>query len=267
MSHLSKLLKAYPADAVLTESLFSMDGDSPDFAALADLKGENGFLCIVDEAHAFGVLAPEEGGLGRTVADVAVGTLGKAFGMFGAFILCPPDRARASDPFRAGASSTPRPCRPGTETWFWPCSTGSAGRDARREHLRLLGNLARRELPASGPAGSRSGAHPGAGSRRRETVADAWPRPLREAGNPGLRGPLPHRALGTGHAAGLSDRRAPRGRHIAAARRSLQARCTRRARHELRQDHLRHGHGYGCGQDRGQPARHAHPGRPATPCT
>ena len=89
MSHLRKLLETYPAQAVLTESLFSMDGDSPDFMAVKNLKDEFGFLCIVDEAHAFGVLGDEGRGLAGGVADVAVGTLGKAFGMFGAFILCP----------------------------------------------------------------------------------------------------------------------------------------------------------------------------------
>jgi len=89
MSHLRRLLETYPAQAVLTESLFSMDGDSPDFRAIKTLQDEFGFFCIVDEAHAFGVLGEGGRGLGGGVADVAVGTLGKAFGMFGAFILCP----------------------------------------------------------------------------------------------------------------------------------------------------------------------------------
>jgi len=89
MGHLRRILEAHPAEAVLTESLFSMDGDSPDFAALAALKSEFGFLSLVDEAHAFGVLGTGGRGLAGGAADVAVGTLGKAFGMFGAFILCP----------------------------------------------------------------------------------------------------------------------------------------------------------------------------------
>lgn len=89
LSHLRKILEAHPVQAVLTESLFSMDGDSPDFGQLRRLKDEFGFLCIVDEAHAVGVLGAGGRGLGREAADVAVGTLGKAFGLFGAFILCP----------------------------------------------------------------------------------------------------------------------------------------------------------------------------------
>jgi 8-amino-7-oxononanoate synthase len=45
------------------------------------------FLCIVDEAHAYGVLGPGGRGFASAVADVAVGTFGKALGLFGAFAL------------------------------------------------------------------------------------------------------------------------------------------------------------------------------------
>jgi len=89
MSHLERILRSHRVDAVLTESLFSMDGDSPDFTELRRLKDAFGFFCITDEAHAFGVLGDGGRGLAHGVADVAVGTLGKAFGLFGAFILCP----------------------------------------------------------------------------------------------------------------------------------------------------------------------------------
>lgn len=89
MSHLTKLLHSSPPRAVLTESLFSMEGDTPDFAKLKNLKQDFNFVCVVDEAHAFGVLGDKGRGVGRSVADVAVGTLGKAFGLFGAFLLMP----------------------------------------------------------------------------------------------------------------------------------------------------------------------------------
>lgn len=88
-SHLEKILRSHSVEAVLTESLFSMDGDGPDFTVLKKLKDMFSFLCIVDEAHAFGVLGASGKGLGGEAADIAVGTLGKAFGLFGAFILCP----------------------------------------------------------------------------------------------------------------------------------------------------------------------------------
>ena len=66
-----------------------MDADSPDFGRLKKLKDRHDFFCITDEAHAFGVLGDRGRGLGRGTADVAVGTLGKAFGFFGSFVLMP----------------------------------------------------------------------------------------------------------------------------------------------------------------------------------
>ncbi len=87
--HLEKKLQQCPARqaAVVTESLFSMDGDLLDTALLARLKERYGFLTIVDEAHAFGAIGPGGKGIAAGVADIAVGTFGKAFGLFGAFIL------------------------------------------------------------------------------------------------------------------------------------------------------------------------------------
>jgi 8-amino-7-oxononanoate synthase len=73
---------------VVTESLFSMDGDVPDLARLAALAAEHDAGFIVDEAHALGVLGPEGKGLCAAlgvVPDVLIGTLGKAFGGQGAF--------------------------------------------------------------------------------------------------------------------------------------------------------------------------------------
>lgn len=75
--------------ALVTESLFSMDGDTPDFETLLKLKEKYGLLCVVDEAHSFGVLGKNGKGIGRGLADVSTGTLGKAFGLFGAFVLLP----------------------------------------------------------------------------------------------------------------------------------------------------------------------------------
>lgn len=91
LSHLRKRLAAAgpTSAAVLTESLFSMDGDLLDIQGLSSLKEEFGFLSIVDEAHAFGVLGEQGRGLALPVADIAVGTFGKALGLFGAFVLLP----------------------------------------------------------------------------------------------------------------------------------------------------------------------------------
>ncbi len=88
LGHLQKRLqKADGQVGVVTESLFSMDGDRLDVAGLDPLKKEHKFFCVVDEAHAFGVLGPQGRGLAQAVADVAVGTFGKALGLFGAFAL------------------------------------------------------------------------------------------------------------------------------------------------------------------------------------
>ena len=91
MSHLSKRLEANKQKqvVVLTESIFSMDGDFLDIQAFGKLKGRYGFLSIVDEAHAFGAVGEQGRGIARDVADIAVGTFGKALGLFGAFVLLP----------------------------------------------------------------------------------------------------------------------------------------------------------------------------------
>lgn len=74
---------------ILTESLFSMDGAVTDMAALSVCKARHGAFVIVDEAHAIGTLGPDGKGLAGGVADVVVGTLGKALGFWGAFLLLP----------------------------------------------------------------------------------------------------------------------------------------------------------------------------------
>lgn len=74
---------------VLTESVFSMEGDRADLPALRALCDAHGAALIVDEAHALGVFGPEGGGLCRASSvrpDALVGTLGKALGAQGAFV-------------------------------------------------------------------------------------------------------------------------------------------------------------------------------------
>ncbi len=74
---------------LVTESYFSMDGDSPDLGALRRICDRNDAALIVDEAHALGVFGPAGRGLcaaANVVPDVLVGTLGKALGLHGAFV-------------------------------------------------------------------------------------------------------------------------------------------------------------------------------------
>jgi 8-amino-7-oxononanoate synthase len=91
MPHLGKRLEMCGSQqvAVLTESLFSMDGDLLDVKGLGKLKERCRFLAIVDEAHAFGAIGSGGRGIAGSVADIAVGTFGKALGFFGAFVLLP----------------------------------------------------------------------------------------------------------------------------------------------------------------------------------
>ncbi|MDZ7680617.1 MAG: 8-amino-7-oxononanoate synthase [Fodinibius sp.] len=75
---------------VITESLFSMDGDRSDLEAIARLTQAHDAWLFVDDAHAVGVWG--KNGLGLTHGiegiDMVLGTCGKAFGGFGAFLLC-----------------------------------------------------------------------------------------------------------------------------------------------------------------------------------
>jgi 8-amino-7-oxononanoate synthase len=73
---------------VLSESLFSMEGTSPEVPALAALCARHGAALLLDEAHALGVLGRGGRGLGHGEASIALisGTFGKAFGSGGAFL-------------------------------------------------------------------------------------------------------------------------------------------------------------------------------------
>ena len=97
-AHLRELLEKTRAEGfagttfVATESVFSMDGDYPDLAAMARLREEFGFVWIVDEAHATGWFGKNGGGLIDALGlagevDVLVGTLGKSLGAAGAYTL------------------------------------------------------------------------------------------------------------------------------------------------------------------------------------
>ncbi len=89
-AHLEELLsKASPGrKLVVTDSLFSMDGDSAPVSRIRALCDEHQASLYVDEAHALGVVGEGRGicAAQGVVPDVLVGTLGKAFGAQGAFV-------------------------------------------------------------------------------------------------------------------------------------------------------------------------------------
>lgn len=84
--------RARPAALILTDGVFSMDGDIAPLAALASLARRHGVGLLVDDAHGIGVLGASGGGAleaaGLSASDVPllIGTLGKACGTFGAFV-------------------------------------------------------------------------------------------------------------------------------------------------------------------------------------
>lgn len=92
LAHLAELLEAKgrqaPARFIFTESVFSMDGDRADLAALAALARKHDAFLFVDEAHATGVLGPRGAGLACGIAgvDLVMGTFSKALGGFGAYV-------------------------------------------------------------------------------------------------------------------------------------------------------------------------------------
>ena len=73
---------------IVTESLFSMDGDIADLGALRALATKHDAALIVDEAHAVGAHGEEGRGVcaaAGVVPEILVGTFGKSLGTFGAF--------------------------------------------------------------------------------------------------------------------------------------------------------------------------------------
>ena len=140
---------------VLSESLFSMEGSSPDVGALAEICASHGAALLLDEAHSLGVLGDGGRGLGYGIAQISLisGTFGKAFGSGGAFLA---GNATVGDwllPFRAFRYSTA-----------------------------LAPPLRRRPPPAYGPSrsGSRNGGRCWSGRNAGATpLAEAagWPRP------------------------------------------------------------------------------------------
>ncbi|HEX8323990.1 MAG TPA: 8-amino-7-oxononanoate synthase [Tepidisphaeraceae bacterium] len=107
LAKLERLLADAPArqtQIVLTESVFSMDGNAADLRGLAELKRRHPFVLVVDEAHGSGVYGRHGAGLidelgVRDSVDVTVVTLSKALGLAGAAVCASTAFIRAIENF------------------------------------------------------------------------------------------------------------------------------------------------------------------------
>ena len=95
MNHLEYLLKKNKFKQnpkfILSESVFSMDGDFADIAGLVNLKKKYNSFLFLDEAHATGIYGDNGFGLSTKFSndiDCVTGTFSKAFGSFGAYVSC-----------------------------------------------------------------------------------------------------------------------------------------------------------------------------------
>lgn len=98
LNHLELLIKKSQKNTekiIVTESLYSMDGDFADINSLRFIANKYNAILYVDEAHSFGVYGKK--GLGKSIngsraeREVMVGTFSKALGSYGAFIACSKD--------------------------------------------------------------------------------------------------------------------------------------------------------------------------------
>ncbi len=94
IEHLKSLINSEDNHLVVTEGVFSMDGDCAPLSDIAEVTRSHDAWFAVDDAHGIGVLGQSGGGsceLATVKPEILIVTFGKAFGMSGAAILC--DRA------------------------------------------------------------------------------------------------------------------------------------------------------------------------------
>ena len=163
LQHLKQLLQKYHDDAdierivVVTESIFSMDGDETDLAALAALKSQFAKVMLyVDEAHAIGVRG--EKGLGCAEQygvidqiDFLVGTFGKAIASVGGYLICDPIiKAYLINTMRPLIFSTALP--PMSIAWTQFIFEKMQTMQAQRQHLHQMSAYLQQQITALGYA-------------------------------------------------------------------------------------------------------------------
>jgi 8-amino-7-oxononanoate synthase len=154
--HLEQLLERkrdkYNRVVIVTESVFSMDGDEADLLRIVELKKKYECQLYIDEAHGVGLYG--EKGLGKAeeynvIADIdlLVGTFGKAFGSVGAYVVCDTDTYMyLVNHSRSLIFTTALP--PVVLSWNVLSFTSVLTMKNRRSHLRKLAHRLRQDLNA-----------------------------------------------------------------------------------------------------------------------
>jgi 8-amino-7-oxononanoate synthase len=156
--HLRKILTEKRSDfrhaVIVTESVFSMDGDIADLAELVNIANEFDMQLFVDEAHAFGCFGEKGQGMCEKTGtiekiDFIAGTFGKALGGAGAFIVCNHDvRQYLINRCRAFIFTTALP--PMNISWMNFVLKKVPDMKAEREKLAQISDLFRNELLSCG---------------------------------------------------------------------------------------------------------------------
>jgi len=152
--HLKRLLKKYRTNYnrvfIVSESIFSMDGDVADLNELIKIKHKYDCFLYVDEAHALGTrgekglgIAEEQNCLSQI--DLLVGTFGKAMNSVGAYLICNPIiKDYLINKMRSLIFTTALP--PISIAWNLQILKHSIGMQKERQHLQELSNQFRTAL-------------------------------------------------------------------------------------------------------------------------
>jgi len=160
-SILSEKRAKYRHVFLVTESVFSMDGDSADILKIVALKEKYDCLLVVDEAHTVGVCGPSGAGVCAALGvqqkiDVLIGTFGKAFASTGAYAIMTHEvkdyliNHSRSFIFTTGLS-------PSVLNWSAFVLKRCARMDAEREKLKRMGNRLRELIQAKGQGSTING--------------------------------------------------------------------------------------------------------------
>ena len=108
MEHLEQLLHKHKDSSkhkfIMTESVFSMDGDICPLDKLLELANKYNCFTVVDDAHSVGIFGKDGAGLSRDYPDIDIvlGTCSKAFGAFGGYVACTKEMADYLRNFASG---------------------------------------------------------------------------------------------------------------------------------------------------------------------